>query len=51
MENNIKQINFPKEVNEYLEKLCENRAGGHQWNWDNKKNRWVCLRCKAEKPN
>ena len=28
---------------------CENKAGGHFWNFDKEKNKWVCLRCKEEK--
>ncbi len=27
---------------------CENKAGGHQWNYDKEKGKWVCLRCGKE---
>jgi len=35
--------------NEIEKEKCEERAGGHLWNWDREKNKWVCLRCGEEK--
>jgi len=28
---------------------CKKEPGGHLWNWDEKKGKWVCLRCGEEK--